>query len=132
MSESIKLPILIVEDDADLRRILQFQLESEGYSVHQAENGKVAHQLIQQHDFACILLDLMMPEMDGFDFLKRARFTSHGRRTPIVVLTASHDERHRRRSDQYLADGFLTKPYDLDELTATIRRLCAEVASQNV
>jgi DNA-binding response OmpR family regulator len=124
MPETKKPRIMIVEDDPDLRRILSFQLTCEGFSVQVADNGEVAFQLIQQQVPDCLILDLMMPVMDGFNLLKRIRSLEHTRSVPVIVLTASQDERHRRRTQQYLAECFVEKPYNLQELTDKVRHFC--------
>jgi DNA-binding response OmpR family regulator len=116
--------ILIIEDDPDLRRILSFHLLAEGFRVCEAADGERGFDLLRTVIPDCIVLDLMMPVMDGFSFLKRLRGLNRTCAVPVVVLTASEDPRHRRRSDQYQADAFLTKPWQPEELLATIRRLC--------
>lgn len=118
--------ILVIEDDPDLRKILSIQLGSEGYEVVTADDGLIAFQILEGQVPDCILLDLMMPNMDGFTFLKRLRTMDRTANVPVIVLTASHDHRHRRKSEQYLADVFLNKPYNLDQLTREIDRLCHE------
>ena len=124
MPDTTKTRILIVEDDADLRRILTCQLESEGFATIRAENGADACKILQETIPDCILLDLMMPVMDGFTLLKRLRTANRTARIPVIVLTASQDDRHRRKSQQFLADAYLGKPYDLQDLTNEIRRRC--------
>jgi DNA-binding response OmpR family regulator len=124
MDETTKPRILIVEDDPDLRKILSLQLQSEGFLVLTAENGQVAFEMIQRDLPDCVVLDLMMPVMDGFNFLKRIRTLDRIAQVAVVVLTASEDDRHRRKSELYLADAYINKPYDLKELTAIICRLC--------
>jgi DNA-binding response OmpR family regulator len=124
MDVSAKPRILIVEDDPDLRRILSFQLLSEGFAVQTAEDGEQAFRIVQQEMPDCIILDLMMPVMDGFNFLKRIRTLDRTAEVPVIVLTASQDERHRRKTDQYLANAYINKPYNLQELTDQVCRLC--------
>jgi DNA-binding response OmpR family regulator len=69
------------------------------------------------------VLDLMMPVMDGFELLKRIRSMRRTTDIPVIILTASEEDKHRLRGQQYLADAYLNKPYDVLELVATIRRL---------
>ncbi len=123
MDSSAKPVILVVEDDPDLGRILSLQLNSEGFDTIVAKDGADAYAQIKQIQPACIILDLMMPVMDGFSFLKRIRSLNHTVDVPVIVLTASQDDRHRRKSQQYLADVFMNKPYDLQEITAVVRNL---------
>ena len=89
---------LVVEDDFDSRRILTSALKSEGWAVEEAENGLVALDCVKRARPSIILLDLMMPEMDGFEFVAQLRESSENRNIPIVVLTAkevSPEERAR-------------------------------------
>ncbi len=117
--------ILVIEDDADLRKILRLQLTSRGYDVREAENGAVGFAALREVTPDCVILDLMMPVMDGFGFLKRARSIDEFATVPVLILTASEDERNRIRGDQYRADAYMGKPYDLEELTAKVDELVA-------
>jgi CheY-like chemotaxis protein len=81
-------PVLIVEDDAAARERLRHMLEREGWSVSEADNGRVALQRIAWEQPAVILLDLMMPEMDGFAFVLELRKDQAWRSVPIIVITA--------------------------------------------
>ena len=91
-------PALVVEDDVDARRILMNALRAEGFEAEEAENGRVALEHVERRRPSIILLDLMMPEMDGFEFVSRLRELPNMRGVPIVVLTAkeiSSDDRER-------------------------------------
>lgn len=125
MSEAIKPRILVVEDDPDLRRILRLQLVANGCEVVEAEHGLAGFAALQQQRPDCVILDLMMPVLDGFGFLKRARSIIDLLEVPVLILTASQDERNRVRGFQYQADAYMSKPYDLEELTAEVARLVA-------
>ena len=125
MSEHAKPRILVVEDDADLRKILRLQLTSQGFDVTEAENGAIGFEQLKESVPDCVVLDLMMPVLDGFGFLKRARSITGLQHVPILILTASQDERNRIRGFQYQADAYMGKPYDLDDLTAEVQRLVA-------
>ncbi len=116
----------IVEDDPDLRTILRLQLVGQGYEVTETTNGAEGFAAIQEAPPACVLLDLMMPVMDGFGFLKRVRSLLALQEIPILILTASEDERNRIRGFQYQANSYMSKPYDLDELTEEVGRLIKE------
>ncbi len=125
MTETTKPRILVIEDDPDLRTIVRLQLGSSGYQVTEACNGLEGFKAIQEEIPDCVILDLMMPVMDGFGFLKRARSVMALQDVPILILTASEDERNRVRGFQYQADAYMSKPYDLLELTAEVERLCS-------
>jgi CheY-like chemotaxis protein len=82
------LPILVVDDDADFRALARRMLEREGYAVVEADNGRVALDRLRDATPGVILLDLMMPEMDGFEFADAVRADAAWRSVPIVVITA--------------------------------------------
>jgi CheY-like chemotaxis protein len=90
--------VLVVDDDANTREMLRRILEKDGWSVNEAENGRVALDSLAEHGAAAVLLDLMMPEMDGFTFLDEIRKRGVADGAPIIVLTAkSLTEDDRRR-----------------------------------
>jgi DNA-binding response OmpR family regulator len=126
MTEVAKPRILVVEDDPDLRRILKLQLEDRGYEVSEAEDGAEGFRSIKTELPDCVILDLMMPVMDGFGFLKRVRSIMNTTEVPIIILTASEDERNRVRGFQYQADVYMSKPYDLEKLTLEVDQLLAK------
>ncbi len=127
MTQDAKPRILVVEDDFDLRTILKLQLQSQGYEIREAENGAEGFQAIQAEIPDLVILDLMMPVMDGFGFLKRARSLMDTKEVPILILTASEDEKSRMRGHQYQADAYMVKPYDLEKLMWQVERLLASV-----
>jgi CheY-like chemotaxis protein len=96
--DSPPCPVLLVEDDPSTRALTRKMLEKEGWRVSEAENGRDALQSMERERPRLILLDLMMPEMDGFEFAERVRRHSEWRSIPIVVLTAmdlTNDDRQR-------------------------------------
>ncbi|MEN8006930.1 MAG: response regulator [Candidatus Krumholzibacteriota bacterium] len=126
MTDVAKPRILVVEDDPDLRRILKLQLTTRGFGITEAENGAEGFKAIRNEVPDCVILDLMMPVMDGFGFLKRVRSLMDTKDVPILILTASEDERNRVRGFQYQADAYMSKPYDLEKLTREVERLLAD------
>jgi CheY-like chemotaxis protein len=125
MTDVAKPRILVVEDDPDLRRILKLQLVSRGFEITEAENGAEGFSAIQEELPDCVILDLMMPVMDGFGFLKRIRSIMGTKDVPVLILTASEDERNKVRGLQYQADNYMSKPYDLDKLTEVVEKMVA-------
>jgi PAS domain S-box-containing protein len=122
-------PILLVEDDAATRDMLRRALEREGWAVVEAENGRVALERVAEAIPALILLDLMMPEMDGFQFLDALRADERRRSIPVAVITAKdvtvgERERLADQVERILQKG----AYAREELLAEIRRLLAEHA----
>jgi DNA-binding response OmpR family regulator len=118
-----KAHILVIEDEPMIQSLLKIQLEKLGYRVSVANEGQSGFKIAQESPPDLMLLDLMMPELDGFQVLKRVKAISRLARIPVVILTASHDDHHRRKSLSHLADAFLTKPYRPEELAATIQQL---------
>jgi CheY-like chemotaxis protein len=119
-----EMPVLVVDDDPVLRDLLRRMLEREGYVVVDAENGRVALERVRERVPGAILLDLMMPEMDGFDFLEELRGDEAGRHVPVVVITARDltAEDHRRLNGS--VERILQKgAYGREELLAEVRRL---------
>lgn len=128
MIDRAKPRILVVEDDVDLRTILRIQLRDSGFEVVEAPDGAAGFAMVQQEDPDCVVLDLMMPVLDGFGFLKRVRSVAAYETLPVLMLTASEDERHRTRCFQFQADAYMSKPYDLEALTDQVHELLAVTA----
>jgi two-component system response regulator MprA len=116
-------PVLIVEDDPDIRQFLRLALEQEGYLALTAENGQVALDLVMRQPPGLILLDLSMPIMDGWTFARTLK--ERGFDIPIVVMTAERNG--RSWSQQIAAAAHLAKPVDLDLLLATIERVRSRI-----
>ena len=105
--------MLVVDDDPDIRELLFTALEDEGFEVVPAGNGQEALAIIKTFRPDVIVLDLMMPVMDGWTFA-HAYHERPGPHAPIVVLTAARDA--EARAVQIRADGYLGKPFDMDDL----------------
>jgi len=120
-----KQTILIVEDDADQRSLLQQWFELEGYSVITADGGAAALELIARCRPDLILTDLWMPEMDGIELIRRLRSRADFTEIPIVALSAVHVDLPKAMATG--ADGAAQKPIDLDGLTKLIKRLLSRV-----
>ncbi len=118
--------ILVVEDDEETRRMLSRQLEREGWAVRETANGQAALSAISALQPGLILLDLMMPEMDGFEFLDELRKRDEWHRIPVVVLTAKDitEEDHRRLNGR-VEQVFQKGSYSREELLREVRDLVA-------
>lgn len=112
--------VLVVDDDDGIRKALQALLEDEGYRVLAAGNGLEALSLCRDGLPALILLDLMMPKMDGAAFMNALRL-GYPAVPPVLVLSAS--QRAPQQVGQMGVDGYLAKPFDLDELLNAVERL---------
>lgn len=112
------MKLLLVEDDRNLRTFLRKALREEGYAVDYAESGDRGLERALDHEYGCILLDIMLPGRDGFSVVEELR--KRGVATPILLLTARHQLEDRVRGLEGGADDYLTKPFDLPELMARI------------
>jgi GAF domain-containing protein/CheY-like chemotaxis protein/anti-sigma regulatory factor (Ser/Thr protein kinase) len=119
-------PVLVVDDDVAVRQLLRRMLEPEGYAVVEAENGRVALERLREMKPSVILLDLMMPEMDGFEFVSECRRHEAGRGVPIVVITAKDLTREDRDRLNGSVEKILQKgTHSREQLLAEVRELVA-------
>jgi DNA-binding response OmpR family regulator len=112
--------LLVVDDDAELCRLVTRYLKGEGFDATWASNGASGIERALAGNYSLILLDVMMPDTDGFDVLRQIRQQS---RTPILMLTARGDTHDRIRGLEMGADDYLPKPFDPAELVARIRAI---------
>ncbi|HEV8192136.1 MAG TPA: response regulator transcription factor [Ktedonobacterales bacterium] len=113
-----KTTILSADDDPQLLRLVTRNLQLEGYEVLAASDGQQALEFIEAHMPDLLLLDVMMPKLDGFAVLARVReFAS----TPVIMLTARGQDQDKIRGLDLGADDYLTKPFSIDELLARVR-----------
>jgi two-component system response regulator CpxR len=112
--------ILIIDDDTELCALVTRFLTSEGFAVERAANASQGIAMALSGSYALIMLDVMMPDLSGFDVLRRIRACS---RTPILMLTARGDTHDRVVGLELGADDYLPKPYDPSELAARIRAI---------
>jgi len=113
--------VLVVDDDAAVLQTIVDALESEGYAVVTARNGALALERLRARRPDVVVLDLMMPVMDGWAFLPLCRVEPAGADVPVVVLSALE----RTPSSIAQADAFIAKPFELGDLLATVERLAA-------
>ncbi len=116
-----KLRILIVDDEPDLLAVLKIGLESAGYDVLTASDGEQGLALARQCAPDLMLLDLMLPRMDGYKVCRALKFDERYRQIPIFILSARSGETDRRLALELGADEFHTKPYDLSALVERVR-----------
>jgi len=114
--------ILIVDDEQDVVDLLRYNLEKAQYDTIAALNGKQAVTAVQRHSPDAVLLDIMLPEMSGWDVCKLLRESSEGKSLPIIMLTALSDEESRIKGLSLGADDYLVKPFSLKELQLKLRK----------
>lgn len=115
--------VLAVDDDPTILRLLQVNLEMEGHEVLTAENGQSALETIRSERPQVVLLDVMMPEMDGFQVCEQVRADAEIADTPVVFVSARAQQADLDRGYASGADAYITKPFDPLELIETIERL---------
>ncbi|KHE71937.1 response regulator transcription factor [Halobacillus sp. BBL2006] len=114
-----KPSILVVEDEEKIARVLELELEYEGYSVVKANDGLEGMQQFRENSWDLILLDVMLPGMSGVDLLRRMR--SGGDETPVIMLTAKDGLEDKVEGLDLGANDYVTKPFQIEELLARIR-----------
>ena len=107
--------VLVVDDDPDIRRMVRAVLEYDGYTVDVAEDGYTALRVLEATRPDCVVLDVMMPGIDGYTVLDRIRSGDRGA-VPVVMLTAAADDGNAWQAWTKGVDYFLAKPFDADEL----------------
>ena len=115
--------VLVVDDDDVIRQLITVNLELEGFEVTTAVDGQDCLDKVKDVDPVVITLDVMMPRMDGWEAASRLRADADTAGVKVVLLSARAQEADLQRGDRIGVDAYLTKPFDPDELIATVRRL---------
>lgn len=115
------LRILLVEDEENIRETVKLNLELEGYEVVTTDDGKQALKHTREQHFDLLILDVMLPEVDGFQICEQVRLTN--REVPIIFLTAKDTAQDRIAGLRKGADDYLTKPFNLEELLLRVEKL---------
>jgi len=117
----MSLKILIIEDEPDIRKNLEYNLSREGYSVLTAASIAEAEQLVYSNNLSLILLDLMLPDGSGLDLCKKMKSDPDVQNLPIIILTAKDDEVDKVVGFELGADDYVTKPFSVRELILRIK-----------
>ncbi|MCX7714693.1 MAG: response regulator transcription factor [Clostridia bacterium] len=127
----MKLSVLVVEDEALMREVIKDYFESGGYEVTEAKDGLEAIELVENQDFDLILLDIMLPEIDGFSVCRKIRKTKD---VPIIMITARSEEDDKLTGYELGADDYVTKPFSpkvlLAKANALIKRSYGNVCGE--
>lgn len=118
--------ILVVDDEARIRRLIRMYLEREEFSIEEAENGEDALAMALEKDYDVILLDLMLPGMDGEEVCEQLRET---KATPVIMLTAKGEESNRVQGFEVGADDYIVKPFSPREVTLRVKALLRRSSS---
>lgn len=123
--------ILAVDDEKHIVRLVQINLEKEGYQVVTANNGRQALEVVAAEKPDLIVMDVMMPEMDGFETLQKLKENVATAKIPVVMLTAKAQDADVFRGWQSGADLYLTKPFNPQELITFVKRIFQNQASSD-
>ena len=115
--------ILVVDDEEDLGRILKFALMAAGHDVLLALDGAEGLRMAREESPDLILLDLMLPKIDGYKVCRMLKFDDRYKHIPVVILSARTQEVDKQMAHETGADLFITKPYNLGEILSTIQQL---------
>ncbi|MBQ1287053.1 MAG: response regulator transcription factor [Erysipelotrichaceae bacterium] len=122
------MKILIVDDEVKIREVVSEYAKSYGYECDQASNGIDAVDMVSKNDYDCVILDIMMPELDGFSACKKIKAIKN---VPVIMLSARTEEDDKLFSFDLGVDDYVTKPFSPKELMARIRVICERNASRN-
>ena len=117
--DALPLRILIVDDEPPIRRFLRTSLAAQGYRIWEAETGAAGLDMIRSNPIDVIVLDLGLPDISGFEIIRRLR--EQGSAVPIIVLSSRADEAGKVKALDLGADDYVTKPFGVDELLARVR-----------
>lgn len=126
-----KNKILIVEDEQDIRDLLIFNLQKEGFKVESADNGDSALSLIRKNNFDLVLLDLMLPGIGGFDLTRILKNDKKTSEIPILMLTAKGEESDIVKGLELGADDYMTKPFSIKVLLARINKILIKSSNRS-
>ncbi|HTU96069.1 MAG TPA: response regulator [Solirubrobacteraceae bacterium] len=116
-----KPTILVADDEEDVRELVSYRLTRSGYEVIDAQDGEEAFRLASENVPDLMVLDVMMPRLDGYEVTRRVRAEESLRSVPVILLTARSQETDVSRGFEVGADDYLKKPFNPDELVARVR-----------
>ena len=123
---SDKKKILVVDDEPEFRMMLRTRLEANGYEVNEAEDGAVGLEKARKMGPDLIILDVMLPKMDGYKVARLLKFDEKHRNIPILLLTARSQQADRETGMAVGGDAYLTKPYKSEDMLEIVAKLLAE------
>jgi len=125
-----KATVLVIDDEKDLIEMVRYNLSKEGYDVIAAINGEAGLELALQHGVDAIVLDLMLPGMDGLEVCRRLRSERRTQDVPLIMVTAKSEEADKVIGLEVGADDYLTKPFSPRELAARLKALLRRATAQ--
>jgi len=128
MMENAHAKILVVDDEDRIRRLLKMYLERENFMIEEAANGQEALEMALENEYDAILLDIMMPEMDGIEVCEEIR---KEKTTPIIMLTAKGEESNRVQGFEVGADDYIVKPFSPREVVLRVKAILRRVSGDH-
>jgi len=122
--------VLIVDDDPEMVLVLGMLMKVNGITALKAFGGVEGLEKARADKPDVILLDIMMPDMDGYEVIKELRSDKNTKGIPVIFVTARTDAEYEERAEALGADGYITKPYERDSLMETIRRVAGSLTAQ--
>ena len=119
----MKKKILSVDDSSSIRKMVEFTLKSRGYLVVSAEDGQEALEMLVKDDFAAVILDINMPRLDGFGFLKKMKAEQSYSSIPVIMLTTEGQDQDKETALRLGAREYITKPFRPSELIALVDKV---------
>jgi DNA-binding response OmpR family regulator len=116
--------IFLMEDEEDIARLIAHHLEANGFRVHRPERSSTLISEAEVYPPAVFILDLMLPEVDGFELCGSIKASKILKDVPVLILTARTGMTDRKRAEEAGADSYMTKPFKFGQLIATVRALC--------
>lgn len=129
--ETVEKAILVVDDEKNIRELVKFNLESRGYEVIEAVDGEEALNIVKHKQLLLIILDLMLPKIDGLEVCRALKGDPLTKRIPIIMLTALGDEIDKIVGLEIGADDYITKPFSPRELVARVRAVVRRVEDRS-
>jgi DNA-binding response OmpR family regulator len=123
MGTTTATSVLVVDDEPQVVWMLRFSLEAEGYQTYSARDGRAALDELREHRPRLMLLDVMMPIMDGWSVLEELRALPEDERPRVVVVSARSSVRDRAKAAELGADAFVSKPFNVDDLLGVVHEL---------
>ena len=123
VTQTTPMSVLVVDDEPQVVWMLQFSLQAEGFETFSARDGRSALEEIQAHHPSVVLLDIMMPVMDGWSVLEHVHDLPTEERPRVIVVSARSSVRDRAKAAELGADAFVPKPFNVDDLLAVLHGL---------
>ncbi len=129
--DQVKKRILIIEDEREMAEMLKESFESHDFEVQLAFDGQVGFDAVSEFHPDCIILDVMMPKLDGFHVCRLIKFNESTKGIPVVIISARGDETDRVVGYEVRADAYITKPFEWKHLLHTVDRLMLEAVTES-